>query len=107
MPSCLRILEASHTVEILREAGPTGLHVKFISDLNGIDQSKLGSSSFFPLTVLHEVNKRNVAHILRLLATHHILREISPDVFTLNRISSMVDSGKSVAELKEWQDKGM
>ena len=43
------------------------------------------------------------AHILRLLATHHILREISPDVFTLNRISSLVDSGKSFAELKRYQ----
>jgi hypothetical protein len=44
------------------------------------------------------------AHILRLLATHHILREVSPDVFTLNRISSLVDSGKSFAELKRYKD---
>jgi len=43
------------------------------------------------------------AHILRLLATHHILREVSPDVFTLNRISSLVDSGKSFAELERYQ----
>jgi len=46
------------------------------------------------------------AHILRLLATHHILRELSPDVFTLNRISSLVDSGKSFSELQSFQVDG-
>ena len=46
------------------------------------------------------------AHILRLLATHHILREVSPDVFALNRISSLVDSGKMFSQLKEFQADG-
>ncbi|KIM43500.1 hypothetical protein M413DRAFT_18022 [Hebeloma cylindrosporum] len=84
LPSCMRLLEASHVVEILREAGPAGLDVRSISEKNGVSPRKL-------------------AHILRLLATHHILREVSPDVFTLNRISSLVDSGKSFAELKRYQ----
>ncbi|TFK34695.1 hypothetical protein BDQ12DRAFT_689414 [Crucibulum laeve] len=87
LPSCMRILEASNTVEILREAGSGGLHVRFISELNGVEESKL-------------------AHILRLLATHHILREVSPDVFALNRISSLVDSGKTFKELKELEASG-
>ncbi|KAF8154769.1 hypothetical protein B0H34DRAFT_783839 [Crassisporium funariophilum] len=87
LPSCMRILEASHVVEILREGGHAGLHVEAISKKNGIEPNKL-------------------AHILRLLATHHILREVSPDVFALNRISSLVDSGKSLAELKAFQDEG-
>lgn len=80
LPACLRILEASNTVEILREAGPNGLHVKMIAEKNGVEKSKL-------------------AHILRLLATHHILREVVPDVFTNNRISSLVDTGKSTQEV--------
>ncbi|PPQ86971.1 hypothetical protein CVT25_009763 [Psilocybe cyanescens] len=88
LPSCMRLLEASHVVEILREAGPDGLHVDSISEKNGVKATKL-------------------AHILRLLATHHILRELSPDVFALNRISSLVDSGKTVAELKAYQENGI
>ncbi|PPR01314.1 hypothetical protein CVT24_006347 [Panaeolus cyanescens] len=87
LPSCMRLLEASHVVEILKEAGPGGLHVHAISEKNGVDPCKL-------------------AHILRLLATHHFLREVSPDVFTLNRLSSLVDSGKTFAEIKQYEDEG-
>ncbi|KAH8096884.1 hypothetical protein BXZ70DRAFT_865118, partial [Cristinia sonorae] len=79
LPSCLRFLEASHTVEILREAGPQGLHVKDIS--RRISE------------------RRSSGHILRLLATHHITREVRPDVFTNNRLSSFIDSGKDVTDL--------
>ena len=39
------------------------------------------------------------ARILRLLATNHIFVEVSPDVFANNRLSSVLDTGKSVEEL--------
>ena len=39
------------------------------------------------------------ARILRLLATNHIFIEVSPDVFANNRLSSALDTGKSVEEL--------
>ncbi|PPQ90602.1 hypothetical protein CVT25_007547 [Psilocybe cyanescens] len=42
LPSCMRLLEASHVVEILREAGPDGLHVDSISEKNGVKATKLG-----------------------------------------------------------------
>ncbi|KAF5381712.1 hypothetical protein D9615_005570 [Tricholomella constricta] len=80
LPSCLRLLEASHTVELLREAGSEGLHVDLISQRN--------------------------AHVLRLLATHHFIRERSPDVFATNRISSFMDSGKSFEDIKQWEREG-
>ncbi|KAF9497029.1 hypothetical protein BDN71DRAFT_1588611 [Pleurotus eryngii] len=80
LPACMRLFEASHVPEILREAGPDGLHVEKIAERNEVDASKL-------------------AHVLRLLATHHILREVRPDVFALNRISSVVDTGKDAAWL--------
>ena len=38
----MRLLEASHVVEILREAGPFGLHVGIISERNGVETNKLG-----------------------------------------------------------------
>jgi hypothetical protein len=41
----MRLLEASHVVEILREAGPQGLHVEAISEKNGVNPKKLGSLS--------------------------------------------------------------
>ncbi|KAF8218100.1 hypothetical protein K438DRAFT_2006988 [Mycena galopus ATCC 62051] len=77
LPSCLRVLEAAHVIEILRD-GP--VHVREIAVRTGIEQAKL-------------------AHILRLLATHHILREAAPDVFAANRISSLIDSGKPLRDL--------
>jgi hypothetical protein len=42
LPSCMRLLEATHTVEILRDAGPAGLHVDRIAEMNGMDARKLG-----------------------------------------------------------------
>lgn len=45
LPSCMRLLEASHVVEILREAGPGGLNVQLISQKNGVAANKLGLNS--------------------------------------------------------------
>lgn len=39
------------------------------------------------------------ARVLRLLATNYIFTEVSPDVFAHNRLSSVLDTGKSVEEL--------
>jgi len=39
------------------------------------------------------------ARILRLLATNYIFTEVTPDVFANNRLSSVLDTGKSVEEL--------
>lgn len=44
-------------------------------------------------------NCRRPARVLRLLATNHIFREVAPDVFAHNRLSSILDTGKSVEEL--------
>ncbi|KAJ7693481.1 hypothetical protein B0H14DRAFT_3661853, partial [Mycena olivaceomarginata] len=77
LPSCLHILEAVHVIEVLRD-GP--VHVCETAARMGIEQAKL-------------------AHILRLLATHHILHEAVPDVFAINRISLLIDSGKPLHEL--------
>lgn len=35
------------------------------------------------------------ARVLRPLATQHIFRELSPNVFAHNRISTLIDTGKS------------
>ena len=103
----MRLLEASHVVEILREAGPFGLHVGIISERNSVETNKLGQLFNQALGMRTNANYQlSIAHILRLLATHHILREVSPDVFALNRISSLVDSGKTFGELMQFQAEG-
>ncbi|KII89673.1 hypothetical protein PLICRDRAFT_560195 [Plicaturopsis crispa FD-325 SS-3] len=79
--SALRVAVETNTVEILREAGPQGLHVKDIAAKNNTDPGKL-------------------ARVLRLLATEHIFKELSPDVFANNRISSAADTGKSLSEIR-------
>ncbi|KAG5720988.1 Sterigmatocystin 8-O-methyltransferase [Termitomyces sp. T112] len=73
--AALRACLESHVTEILREAGPKGLHVNDIAAKNGQDPRKL-------------------ARFLRYLATNHIYREITPDVFANTRISSMMDTLK-------------
>ncbi|KAJ3565961.1 hypothetical protein NP233_g7303 [Leucocoprinus birnbaumii] len=69
--------------EILDEAPNKELHVKEIAMVADCDSS-------------------HAARILRYLATRHIFREVTPDVFTNNRISSALikSNGKTVAELK-------
>ena len=39
------------------------------------------------------------ARVMRLLATHHVFVEVSPDVFANNSLSSTLDTGKSVEAL--------
>ncbi|KAJ7046068.1 O-methyltransferase [Mycena alexandri] len=75
LSSCLRATAALNVVEILREGGPGGLHVQEIAKKARTDPDKL-------------------ARVLRLLATHHVFREVTPDVFANNRISSVIDKGK-------------
>ncbi|KAF7352021.1 S-adenosyl-L-methionine-dependent methyltransferase [Mycena venus] len=73
--SSVRAAAELNVAEILRDAGPQGLHVKEIAAKGNVDPKLL-------------------ARILRLLATHHIFREVSTDVFANNRISSTMDKGK-------------
>ncbi|KAJ3907134.1 S-adenosyl-L-methionine-dependent methyltransferase [Lentinula edodes] len=68
--------------EILKEAGTQGLHVDELSLATGI-----GSSY--------------IARVLRYLATRHFFKEVSPNVFAHNRLSSLLTKAKSLKEIKE------
>ncbi|KAH7918466.1 S-adenosyl-L-methionine-dependent methyltransferase [Leucogyrophana mollusca] len=80
LPVSLRAATETNVVEILREAGPQGLHVKEIAKKNNVDAAKL-------------------TRLMRYLATHHIFKELSPDTYTNNRLSSVCDTGKPVNDL--------
>ena len=36
------------------------------------------------------------ARLLRFMATYHVFREVTPDVFANNRVSSLLDTGKDI-----------
>ncbi|KAF8259331.1 O-methyltransferase [Lactarius quietus] len=78
--TAMRTAVSIHAAEILRDAGPKGLHTREIAKPTGVHPGKL-------------------ARILRLLATNHIFIEVSPDVFANNRLSTVLDTGKPVEEL--------
>ncbi|PPQ95287.1 hypothetical protein CVT26_014861 [Gymnopilus dilepis] len=73
--AAIRACLESNVTEILREAGPDGIHINDIAAKNGQDPQKIG-------------------RFLRILATNHVYREIRPNVFTNTRISSMLDTLK-------------
>ncbi|KAF8988604.1 O-methyltransferase, partial [Cyathus striatus] len=78
--AALRVCLEANVTEILREAGPNGAHIDDVAERIGINPIKLG-------------------RLMRYLATHHVYKELSPNVYTNNRISSMLDTGKSVKEI--------
>ncbi|TFY59550.1 hypothetical protein EVG20_g7747 [Dentipellis fragilis] len=73
-------LESQPFPQIYEAKNSYGLHVKDISAKNGQDPDKL-------------------ARFLRFLATHHVYREIEPDIFANNRISSVMDTLKPSEEI--------
>ncbi|KAJ3815283.1 S-adenosyl-L-methionine-dependent methyltransferase [Lentinula aff. lateritia] len=75
--------------EILKEAGMQGLHVDELSLATGIGSSYIGE---YP---------RSCSRVLRHLATRHIFKEVSPNVFAHNRLSSLLTKAKSLKEIKE------
>ncbi|KAJ3722637.1 S-adenosyl-L-methionine-dependent methyltransferase [Lentinula raphanica] len=68
--------------EILKEAGDEGLHVDELASATGVSSSYL-------------------ARVFRYLITRHIFREVSPDVFAHNRLSSLLTKTKTLKEIKE------
>ncbi|TFK36398.1 S-adenosyl-L-methionine-dependent methyltransferase [Crucibulum laeve] len=80
IPGALRIATDICAVELLRDAGPEGMHVKDIAAKTGTEASM-------------------ISRALRLLAAHYIFKEVTPDVFANNRLSSILDTGKDVGYL--------
>ncbi|KAG5727433.1 Sterigmatocystin 8-O-methyltransferase [Termitomyces sp. T112] len=78
--AALRVSIESHVAEILCNAGDQGMHTSEIAKKTGINGQTLG-------------------RLLRLLANRHIYREVGPDVFAHNRISSVLSTGKSIEEI--------
>ncbi|KLO06792.1 hypothetical protein SCHPADRAFT_677279 [Schizopora paradoxa] len=71
-----------HISEILKEAGPDGLHVTMIAEKCGVEVTKLET-------------------VLRCLAGSWIFKEVRPNVFANSRLSSLLDKGQPVEDLRE------
>ncbi|KAF9449490.1 S-adenosyl-L-methionine-dependent methyltransferase [Macrolepiota fuliginosa MF-IS2] len=84
LTAALNTTNELNVAEVLREAGPDGTHIDEIARRCQANSEKLG-------------------RCLRLLAAHHIFREVHPNVFALNRISSLLDTGIPHQKLQEDQ----
>ncbi|GJE88029.1 O-methyltransferase [Phanerochaete sordida] len=80
LSAALGVAITANVPEALKEAGHKGAHVQDIARASNVDPAKLG-------------------RILRALATNHIFTEVAPDVFANNRLSSAMDTGKSVESI--------
>ena len=104
LPSCIRILEASHIADILCEAGHPGL----VDSREKRDEaSELGS---VPHRCRHAHGRLYLcilfgSHSLAFSCSSHSARSCT-DAFATNRISFLIDSGKSIRELSEFQASG-
>lgn len=98
LPAMLRFALEVNVVEILREAGPQGAHANDIAAKAGVDDQKIGALA----VILHAPRLTDIptGHALRYLATHHVFREVAPNVFANNRISSLLDTDKTVEALQ-------
>ncbi|KAH9888543.1 S-adenosyl-L-methionine-dependent methyltransferase [Cubamyces lactineus] len=94
LSACLRFMEAAHIVEVLREAGPNGMHVDDLCQ----SVKELRPDTSVPDAA--NLSPERLGHILRVLATSHWLIEVSPNVFANNRRSSLMDTGKTLEQLR-------
>ncbi|KAL0948448.1 hypothetical protein HGRIS_011021 [Hohenbuehelia grisea] len=79
--AALRTCIESNVTEALREGGDDGLHVDDLAIKCKLDGTKL-------------------ARLMRVLANDHVYREVSPEVFANNKLSMILDTGKSVESLQ-------
>ncbi|GLB39351.1 putative S-adenosyl-L-methionine-dependent methyltransferase [Lyophyllum shimeji] len=78
-PGCLHVVLTFKIPDILQEK-PLGMHISELSSKAGINEGKLG-------------------RILRLLASKHIFREVSKDVFANNRLSVQLLSSNPLSSI--------
>jgi len=100
--SCLRLAVAAHVEEILREAGQP-LSANEIAKFSSLNPDKLGS--LFPYGSFRYrrlTNQVPIAQCLRLLASNHIFVEVEKGVFARNRLSAILDTGKSLDFIKAY-----
>lgn len=98
LPACLAYVERLNIVEALNTSGPKGMSVIELADMSGTNAVKLGMlrKNYLltnPLIFL------SVEQVLRLLATHYYFREVEPNRFANNRLSSLIDSEKPFQNL--------
>ncbi|KAL0952687.1 hypothetical protein HGRIS_006926 [Hohenbuehelia grisea] len=80
--AAVQFVNANDVVDILQQSGSQGLHSNDIGLKTGVDSSKID-------------------RLLRYLATRHFFREVQPNVYANNKISSIILKLKSLAEIQK------
>lgn len=97
--SCIRVAVRLHVAEILRAAG-SKVHV--IDDLllpHEADVLHYQGMHVEDIATPTKADPSKLARVLRVLATKHIFKEVAPDTFTNNRLSSLMDTGKDITDI--------
>jgi hypothetical protein len=76
-----------------------GVTAKDIAAKNGMNAGEICEFCLHFVDQCSLLTGKESARVLRLLATHHVFREVEPDVWTNNRLSSMLDTMKPTSEL--------
>ncbi|KAF5366905.1 hypothetical protein D9757_011395 [Collybiopsis confluens] len=97
--AALRVCIKLNIAEIIREGGSQGMHFTEIANRCAIDEGKLGSIDQRPYSLVLLTIASFTERILRLLSLRHVFREGPPGVFSNNRLSEALDTGKAVHEL--------
>ncbi|KIY67021.1 S-adenosyl-L-methionine-dependent methyltransferase [Cylindrobasidium torrendii FP15055 ss-10] len=79
--NALGIAEEYNFADALAEAGPKGLHIDELSARVGLDI-------------------QSIERVMRFLASRHIFKEVLPNTFVNNRISTLMQKNKPLAEIK-------
>lgn len=74
------------------------MHIEDIAAKAGVDSMKLGRM-ILRKDMRSSTHELLIGRLLRVLCNHNVYREVTPDVFANTRISSVLDTGKSVEEL--------
>ncbi|KAF9264343.1 S-adenosyl-L-methionine-dependent methyltransferase [Marasmius fiardii PR-910] len=82
LPATLGTVNEAHVANVLQDAGPQGMPVQDISKEAGIESGAL-------------------ARVLRFLANRHVFREVKPNVFAHNRVSSVLIKAPHLSEIRK------
>lgn len=78
------------------------MHLTEIAKQANADPQKLGTLLLLRTICLETLIPLSpIAPVLRLLSAQWVFKEVKPDVFANNRLSSVLDKGKTVAELQQ------
>ncbi|KAI0771361.1 S-adenosyl-L-methionine-dependent methyltransferase [Irpex lacteus] len=87
--SCIRVAVRLHVAEILRAAG-----LRYMLSVNPVTPRGL-----YPVLLGNACGSLQIGSSPSSVGNKHIFKEVAPDTFTNNRLSSLMDTGKDITDI--------